>query len=52
MTNDDAKYREWWDKLKGEFTDEAQGGPLSSLDDIIGAQNALRRMLKIEQEGK
>ena len=25
MTNDDAKYREWWEKLKGELSRDPNG---------------------------
>ena len=52
MTNDDAKYREWWEKLKGEV-DGSDGSVTSPFDDLdypyASDAALLRRMLQIEQ---
>ncbi len=53
MTNDDAKYREWWEKLKGELKDAL--AEQLYIDDILGAsltRNKLNRMLQIEKGEK
>ena len=50
MTNDDAKYREWWEKLKGELvTDDTHDSP--AVSPRVTVSLVLRRMLQIE-EGK
>ena len=52
MTNDDAKYREWWEKLKGEMVEEMPKDGVDHSAAILIAGAILRRMLQIEQGEK
>jgi hypothetical protein len=49
MTNDDAKYREWWEKLKWELaTDDLKDK--DAIHPMVTVCLVLRRMIQIENE--
>jgi hypothetical protein len=49
MTNDDTKYREWWEKLKVELLEEPKADEDSLFAKLL-CSAMLRRMLQIENE--
>lgn len=50
MTNDDAKYREWWEKLKGELSSKGPEPKRYSVEEAMSVAygRVLNRMLQIE----
>ena len=52
MTKDDAKYREWWEKLKGEMLRESLPGNEDGILAQAAGRSVFGRMLQIEEEEK